>query len=190
MAPTPPAQKDGVKTVVRQFQETDKKYFNHVKWGDVPIMSGCEKWCHASAVMELTYFKDSFSNIRLEIHLLLRQWDHTDTITNISFHYCICRFKWHIYILSAWELDKQLQQIGWECRGREDLREDFYNQPWHQHPAASLALWFLLPSFSCSTWQRRLLTAQLNSLNSDCLPDQKMTNEVFRLIDEHITKMT
>lgn len=116
--------KDGVKTVVRQFQETAKKCFNHAKWGDVPTVSGCEKWCHASAVMELTYFKDSFSNIRLEIHLLLRQWDHTDTITNISFHYCICRFKWHIYILSAWELDKQLQQIGWECGGKEDLPED------------------------------------------------------------------
>lgn len=57
-------------------------------------------------LMDLTFFKDSFSNIRLEIHLGLSQWDHTDTITNISFHYRICRCKWHIYILSAWELDK------------------------------------------------------------------------------------
>lgn len=99
-------------------------------------MSGCEMWCHSSAVMDLTYFEDSLSNIRLESHLVLRQWDHTDTITNISFHYCICRFKWHIYILPGWGFDKQLQQIGMESWGTEDLSADFYHQLWHQGPVA------------------------------------------------------
>lgn len=101
-------------------------------------------------IMELIFFKDSFSNIRLEIHLGLSQWDHIDTITNISFHYCICRFKWHIYILSAWELDKQLQQIGLERRGTEAPSVDFYGQHWHQGPAAITGLRFLLPFFSYS----------------------------------------
>lgn len=94
----------------------------------VPIVSGCEKWHHSPPVIDPTFFKDSFSNIRLEIHLGSSQGGHTDTITNISFHYCICGFKWHIYILSAWELDKQLQQIGWERQGTEDLAVDFYSQ--------------------------------------------------------------
>lgn len=141
-------------------------------------------------LMDLTFFKDSFSNIRLEIHLGLSQWDHTDTITNISFHYRICRFKWHIYILSTWELDKQLQQIGLECHRGTDLSVDVYSQHQHQGPAALTGPVFLLPSLSCPTWQQRMLTAQLNSLNSDFLSDQKMTNEVFTPIDEHIAKMT
>lgn len=100
--------KDGVKTEARQFRETDKNISVIQNDGDILIMTGCEKRCHSSTVMDLTSFKDSFRNIRLEIHLALSQWDHTDTITSISLHYCICRFKWHIYILSAWELDKQL----------------------------------------------------------------------------------
>lgn len=100
--------------------------------------------------MDLTSFKDSFSNIRLEIHLALSQWDHTDTITSISFHYCICRFKWHIYILSAWELDKQLSQIRLECRAAQVLSVDFYSERWHQGPVALIGPVFLLPPFSCS----------------------------------------
>lgn len=181
-----------VKTVAKQFQETDKNiYFNHAKWQRYPCHVRMWEAMPLFPVMDLTFFKDSFSNIRLEIHLGLSQWDHTDTITNISFHYCICRFKWHICILSAWELDKQLQQIGLECRrGTADLFVGFYNQPWHQGPAAIIGPMFLMPSFSCSIWQQRMLTAQLNSLNSDFLSDQKMTNEVFTLVDEHIMKMT
>lgn len=168
--------KDGVKTETRQFQETDKNISVIQKDGDVLIMTGCEKRCHSSTIMDLTSFKDSFSNIRLEIHLALSQWDHTDTITSISFHYCISRFKWHIYILSTWELDKQPEQIGLERRGAQDLSVDFCSEHWHQGPVALIGPVFLLPSFSCSA---RVLTAQLNSLNSDFLSDQKMTNEVF-----------
>lgn len=140
--------KDGVKTVARQFQDTDKNISIIQNDGDVLILSGCEKRCHSSAVMDLTFFKDSFSNIRLEIHLVLSQWDHTDTITNISFHYCICRFKWHIYMLSAWQLDKQLQQTGSECRAAADLPGDVSSQPRRQGPAALTRPLFLLPSFS------------------------------------------
>lgn len=50
--------------------------------------------CQAVAAIPLFHcnrshiFKGSFSNIRLKIRLVLSQGDHTDTITNISFHYC------------------------------------------------------------------------------------------------------
>lgn len=139
--------------------------------------------------MDLTFFKDSFSNIRLEIHLVLSQWDHTDPITNISFHYCICRFKWHIYMLSARQLDKQLQQTGLECRAAADLPVDVSSQPRRQGPAA------LTPLYSCCLPSVFYLTAKnadssANSLNSDFLSDQKMTNEVLTPVDEHVTKMT
>lgn len=57
-------------------------------------------------------------------------------------------------------------------------------------PSSLIGPMCLLPSFSCSTWQQRMLTAQLDSLKSDFPSERKMTNEVSTPVDEHITKMT
>lgn len=189
MAGSLPAQKMGLMLWQGNFRRWTKIFQSHTM---TEMSLSFRMW----EVMPLFHsnrphiFKNSFNNIRLEIHLVLSQWDHRDTITNISSHYGICRFKWHIYILSVWEPDKQRQQIGLECWRMEDLAVDFNGGNGHQSPASLIGPIFLLLSFSCFSWQQRMLTVTLNSLNSDFLSDQKMTNEVFTPVDEHITKMT
>lgn len=120
---------------------------------------------------DLPFYKDSLSNIRLKTHLDWSSWDHRATITSISFHYCICWCKWHIYILSVWKLDKQLRKIRQGCQGSEALVLGVHNQHQHQAPTMLVSPVFLLPSFlpsfHTSAWQLRKLTAWLNSLNSD-----------------------
>lgn len=156
--------------------------------GDVPVVSGCEKRCHSSPVMDLPFFKDSFSNIRLEIHLGSSQWGHTDTITNISFHYCIWSIKWHIYILSAWGLDKQLQQIGLDAKEQKIFLRVFAGSIGMGAQLLSLASYFCcLPSF-CLTAKNADSPAEFPtfwfSLRSK---DDKWG---LHPVDEHVTKVT
>lgn len=103
----------------------EQKYFTHVQWQNVPIMSGCEEWWHSSTIIGLTCWRT---------HLTILGWKSIsfwaceairDTITNISFHYCICRCKWHIYtppVQRAW-LAAAVNWIGMlrngqPCRGQ------------------------------------------------------------------------
>lgn len=158
MASTFPLQKMGLK-LWQGKSRRQAEYFNHAKWQRCPY---CIRMCKATPLFHRNgphIFKDSFGNIGLEIHLVLSQYNHTDTITNISFYYCICRFQWHIYILSARKPDKQFPQIGLERWGTEEPSVAFHSRRRHLGPAALIGPVFLLPSFSCSCWQQRRLTA-------------------------------